>query len=88
MNHQDWQLQTSEKIFQWLIRLYPRDFRLQFGGEMLQTFRDRSREEVRARSGRGLTRFWAETLLDFAVTAPVEHLERRNFVRVLADDFS
>jgi hypothetical protein len=35
-----------------------------------------------------LARFWAETLFDFAVTAPAEHLERRNLVKVLADDFS
>ena len=88
MHNQDWQLRTSERIFRRLISLYPEEFRLKFGGEMLQTFRDRCREVARGRSRRGLARFWAETLFDFAVTAPAEHLERRNFVKVLADDFT
>jgi hypothetical protein len=88
MDNYSRKLRTSEKMFRRLVCLYPRDFRVQFGREMLQTFRDRCREVMRHGPRLGLTLLWAETLLDLAVTAPVEHLERRNLVKVLSDDFS
>jgi hypothetical protein len=88
MKKQDRLLQTSETVFRRLLCLYPRDFRLRFGREMLLTFRDRCREEMWKGAGSGLTKLWMETLLDFAITASAEHLERRNLMRVLAEDFS
>ena len=35
----------SEKIYAWLLRLYPSHFRKDYGGEALQLLRDRARNE-------------------------------------------
>ena len=35
----------SEKIYAWLLRLYPSHFRKTYGEEALQLFRDRARDE-------------------------------------------
>ena len=35
----------SEKIFAWLLRLYPSRFRADYGNEALQLLRDRVRDE-------------------------------------------
>ena len=60
----------SEKIYVFLIRLFPADFRRTYGEESLQLFRDRSRDE------RGLwpgLRLWFDLLTDLAVSIPVEY---------------
>ena len=54
----------SEKVYSWLLRLYPADFRKNYGADALQLFRDRSRDE------RGFfpkLRLWLDLLFDFAV---------------------
>ena len=60
----------SEKIYAWLLRLYPSRFRETYGDEALQLFRDRSRDE------RGFVprlRFWFDLLADFALSMPREY---------------
>jgi len=60
----------SEKIYAWLLRLYPSQFREAYGEEALQLFRDRSRDE------RGLLlrlRLWADLLGDLALSVPREY---------------
>ena len=60
----------SEKIYGWLLRLYPSHFRQAHGEEALLLYRDRARDE------RGLvwrTRLWFDLLLDFAVSVPREY---------------
>jgi N-terminal domain of Peptidase_S41 in eukaryotic IRBP len=60
----------SEKIYAWLLRLYPSRFRAAYGKDALQLFRDRSRDE------RGLlphVRLWLDLLADIAVSLPREH---------------
>ena len=57
----------SEKIYAWLLRLYPSPFRKAYGEEALQLFRDRSRDE------RGFflsLRLWLDLLADLAVSVP------------------
>jgi hypothetical protein len=57
----------SEKIYAWLLRLYPPRFREAYGDEALQLFRDRSRHE------RGFfprLRLWLDLLVDFAISVP------------------
>src|ERR1700679_2424419 len=63
----------SEKIYGWLLRLYPAHFRKAHGEEALLLFRDRWRDE------RGLarrTRLWFDLAVDLAVSVPREY--RRN----------
>lgn len=64
----------SEKIYSWLLRLYPSAFRARYGNEALQLFRDRLRDE------KGFwpsLRLWFDLLLDFAVSLPQEYLNVR-----------
>lgn len=58
-------MKTSERIYRWLLRLYPRDFLDEYGQEMALVFRDR------ARAGR--TGLWLQVLGDLVSHAPREH---------------
>jgi hypothetical protein len=57
----------SEKIYAWLLRLYPSPFRKAYGEEALQLFRDRSGDE------KGFfpsLRLWLDLLADLAISVP------------------
>src|SRR5260370_5500441 len=57
----------SEKIYAWLLRLYPSHFRKAYGYEALQLFRARARDE------KGFfpsLRLWLELLADLAISVP------------------
>jgi hypothetical protein len=61
----------SEKIYTWLLRLYPSQFREAYGEEALQLFRDRLRDE------KGLfprLRLWLDLLADLAISVPKQYL--------------
>jgi len=60
----------SEKIYAWLLRLYPSRFREAYGEEALQLFRDRSRDETGFRLR---LRLWADVLGDLALSVPREY---------------
>ena len=60
----------SEKIYSFLLRLYPARFRRQYGPEALQLFQDRLRDE------RGLLRkgrLWIDLLFDFTSGLPLAY---------------
>jgi peptidase S41-like protein len=60
----------SEKIYAWLLRLYPSRFREAYGDEALQLFRDRARDE------RGLLprlRLWLDLLGDLVLSVSREY---------------
>jgi peptidase S41-like protein len=60
----------SEKIYAWLLRLYPASFRERFGEEALQLFRDRARDE------KGFVRrlrLWLDVMADLAISVPREY---------------
>ena len=59
----------SERIYRWLLRLYPARFRGEYGDAMLQLFRDRLRAEPRLR-------LWADVFRDAAVSIPREYWRR------------
>ena len=58
-------MKASERIYRWLLHLYPREFRDEYGREMSLLFRDRATE------GRGT--LWLQVLGDLIVHAPREH---------------
>lgn len=60
----------SEKIYRWLLWLYPRRFRETWGDAALELYRDRAREE---RSLLGRTLLWLDLLADAAVSIPREY---------------
>ncbi|HYV20478.1 MAG TPA: ABC transporter permease [Verrucomicrobiae bacterium] len=63
----------GERFFRRLLRLFPAEFRGDFGDEMARTFRDQ-RDDVAARGGAGaLLRLWLETVWGVLTTAPRAH---------------
>ena len=63
----------SERIYRWLLLLYPREHRREYGELMVQLFRDRMR-----RDGNGFRRLavWLHLTVDLAGAAFEEHKER------------
>lgn len=60
----------SEKIYAWLLRLYPSRFRQEYGEEILQLFRDRARDEI------GFSRrlrLWLDLVTDLVISVPREY---------------
>lgn len=57
----------SEKIYAWLLRLYPSSFQQSYGEEALRLFRDRARDE---RGGLSSLRLWLDLLMDLAMSLP------------------
>ena len=60
----------SEKVYAWLLRLYPSQFRETYGDEALQLFCDRARDE------KGFfpsLRLWLDLLVDLAISLPREY---------------
>jgi len=58
-------VKRSERIYRWLLRFYPRDFRDEYGEEMSLLFR--------ARTAEGSVRLWLQVLGDFVFHTPKEH---------------
>lgn len=58
-------MKTSERVYRWLLRLYPRDFRDEYGHEMSLLFRARATDR-----SLGL---WFQVLGDLVFHAPREH---------------
>lgn len=58
-------MKGSERLYRWLLRLYPRDFRDEYGHEMSLLFR--------ARAIDGPVRLWLQVLGDLVFHAPKEH---------------
>jgi predicted permease len=61
-------------MFRRLLRLFPFDFRAEYGGDMQHTFADQLRDAERAGTP-GILRLWWETLAGIFTTAPREHWE-------------
>lgn len=72
----------SERLYAWLLRLFPKDFRESYGREALKLVCDRSRDE------HGLLlrlRLWSDLLADLMISVPREHYRAR---RTLNDECS
>jgi hypothetical protein len=60
----------SEKIYVWLLRLFPANFREAYGDEALQLIRDRARDE---KGFLRTLRLWFDLLADLAMSVPRLH---------------
>ena len=60
----------SEKIYAWLLRLFPSRFREEYGEDVLQLFRDRARYETGFFPA---LRLWMDLLIDLAISIPREY---------------
>jgi hypothetical protein len=63
----------SEKIYAWLLKLYPPRFREEYAAAAVQLFRDRIRVE---QGPLRRLRFWLDILTDLAFSLPREHCRR------------
>lgn len=61
-----------ERFFRFLLKLFPFEFRRDYGREMTLLFRDQCRD---AEGPMGWVRLWGETLADVFKTAPREHAD-------------
>lgn len=68
-------MRSPDRIFKRLLRLFPAEFRGDFGDDMTRTFRDQHHDTVAHGGGMGLIRLWWETLVGIVRTAPQEHLD-------------
>jgi predicted permease len=64
----------QDRIFRSLLRLFPFDFRSDYGRDMVHTFADQRRDAERE-GAPGILRLWWETLAGLFATAPREHWE-------------
>jgi len=58
------------RVYRLLVRLYPREFRDEYGADMVQLLRDQRRDESSWRVG-------VRCAVDFAVSVPTQHIEAR-----------
>jgi putative ABC transport system permease protein len=63
-----------ERVYGWVVRLYPRGFRRSFGAELRASARAHA-GEARHRGARGRVRLWAFLLSDVARSLPAAHME-------------
>lgn len=66
----------SERLYQLLLRAYPRAFREEYASEMLLTFRDAYRDARRERGIGGVLSLWGIVCSDFINTACAQHARR------------
>jgi signal peptidase I len=62
------------RFYSAMLYAYPRQFRLEYGGEMQRLFRDCWRDVGRAGNWRAVLRFGARSATDWLTTAPVERI--------------
>ncbi len=62
-----------DRAYRFLLRALPFDFRVDFGGEMQQTFHEQVADAEKRQGKIGLLRLWAETIAGILHTAPSEH---------------
>lgn len=78
-------LGVSQRVFARLLHLYPPTFRRQYGEQVVQVFRDCSRDALAAQGASGLMLLWASTLPDLLKTAAQEHLKELHMSKFLSD---
>jgi signal peptidase I len=62
------------RLYSAMLYAYPRQFRLEYGGEMKRLFQDCCRDAGRAGNWRTVLRFSARSAADWLTTAPVERI--------------
>jgi hypothetical protein len=66
----------SLSIYRFLLAVYPKEFRQEYGADMLQVFRDCMLRAYGQDGAFGVFRLWALTLLDLVVSMVEEHLQK------------
>ena len=67
-------VEGSVRVYQRLVKFYPKTFRKEYGDELVLLFRDLAAQAWRRRGRFGLLAVWLHVLADLARTVPREHL--------------
>ena len=67
-------MSRSDRMFRRLLRLFPAEFRADFGDDMAETFRDHREAMVNRGDGRSAFALWWHTIVGIVRTAPREHV--------------
>jgi len=70
----DLRYRGADRVYRLLLRLYPRDFRERFGGDMTDFFHDR-RIAARTQGALGVARVWWDAISDIVRVAALERLD-------------
>jgi hypothetical protein len=70
-------MSSSERVYGVLLKVYPRDFRCEFGPQMEQAFADQYREACERGGRRGIALLWMMTIVDLARTAVAQRITSR-----------
>jgi hypothetical protein len=70
-------LTIFESVYKALLTVYPKEFRDEYGLQMVRDFRDLCQEELERGGAAGFARLWERTALDLATTALVERSSSR-----------
>src|ERR1700743_3347642 len=62
------------RLYSLMLYAYPREFRLEYGGEMKRLFQDCCRDAERTGNWRTVLRFSARSATDWATSAPMERI--------------
>jgi len=68
-------MSRADRIFKRLLRLFPADFRGDFGDDMAATFSDQRRDVLARGGSMAALRLWWDTIRGVLTTAPREHLD-------------
>jgi putative ABC transport system permease protein len=68
-------MSRADRFFKRLLRLFPADFRGDFGDDMAETFSDQRRDVLARGDGMDALRLWWDTIRGILTTAPREHLD-------------
>src|SRR2546430_218275 len=69
------EMSRADRIFKRLLRLFPSEFRGDFGDDMAATFHDQQRDVLAQGDRMAALRLWWDTLRGIVTTAPREHLD-------------
>ena len=64
----------SQRLYRWLLHLYPQAYRTTYESEMFHVFTDQCREAYAQRGRPAMPSLWLRTLVDVGVTVVREHL--------------
>ena len=78
-------LVTSQKVYGWLLRAYPRTHRHSYGPAMAQLFRDQCRDAWEEEQGRGMFKLWLRVLPDLVSTSIAERIAAMNERKTMTD---
>src|SRR5882672_9368109 len=75
MSHQPCDMSKADRLFKRLLRLFPAEFRGDFGDDMAATFNDQRRDVLARGNSMAALRLWWDTIRGVVTTAPREHLD-------------